>query len=1104
MAVSNRDRIGKAFEILAEGLEPWIDGEMRANAPSGADWIAAIVTAGKSPMQKVSTADPQFQLKVMWDHWNNVFSKVLGQNERTYVSELRGVRNRWAHNDKFNFEDAHRTLDTIERLLTAISSPLAESVNQSRAELLEAKYAADNKANPAQQALAVGGAAGLKPWREVVFPHDDVATGRLQQAEFAANLGKVHRGEGPAEYVNPIEFYRRTYLTEGLRDLLSQAALRVTGSGGPPVVDLQTQFGGGKTHSMLALYHLFSGVSLADLTDELRQHLARQGIESVARVPRAVLVGTDMQPGQPPTKADGTVIRTMWGELAWQLGGAEAYALVAEADRTATNPGDALGAVFALAGPCVVLIDEWVAYARQLYSRDDLPAGTFDTHFTFAQTLTEQASAADGVLVVVSIPASDATGGDEDRISGSDAEVGGVGGREALRRLRSVIRRMEYSWRPATAEESFEIVRRRLFEPLDDPERIAERNAVVRAFANMYRTQAAEFPSDCRQPAYAKRIEKAYPLHPELFDRLYEDWSTLERFQRTRGVLRLMAAVIHALWVGQDQSPLILPASVPLDDSRVQAELTSHLPDAWKPIIDADIDGERAVSREIDASVPNLGRYSATRRVARTIFVGSAPRTGSVNRGIEAQRIRLGCVAPGEAVATFGDALNRLSDRATHLYVEGARYWFGTQESVTRTAQDLAETLRTLRLHEVRNHIVERLNSERSQRGNFAGVHVAPATTDDVSDAPEARLVILHPDHPHVPKSDDSPALADAREIFERRGPGARQYRNMVVFLAADQRRLDELDQAVADYLAWNQIASEVEERNLDAHQRKQAEGKRDQANDSVRLRIGETFQWLLVPSQPDPTVPIQWDAVRVEGQAPLAVRASKRLATEGHLQTQFAPVLLRLQLDGPLASVWEDGDVQVGKVWDYFARYVYLPRLRDIEVLLAAVEEGPATTVWQNEGFAVAAADDQASGRYVGLTVGARPNHAVTASTLIVRPAVALGQLETDQEQAGRPDERAAPLEERHNGGDSGRTPSSLTRYQGSVRLDPSRLNRDFGKVTNEVIEHLTALLGSKVEITIEIAARNDEGFPAQVIRTVTENTTTLKFEPGSGFEER
>lgn len=160
----------------------------------------------------------------------------------------------------------------------------------------------------------------------------------------------------------------------------------------------------------------------------------------------------------------------------------------------------------------------------------------------------------------------------------------------------------------------------------------------------------------------------AYPIHPEMFDRLYNDWSTLDKFQRTRGVLRLMAAVIHSLWERQDANLLIMPANVPVDDALVQFELTRYLEDQWPPVLEKDVDGVNSLPLAIDReNAPTLGRYSACRRVARTIYMGSAPVQKAANRGIDERHVKLGCVQPGEAVATFGDAIRRLTDRASYL-----------------------------------------------------------------------------------------------------------------------------------------------------------------------------------------------------------------------------------------------------------------------------------------------------------------------------------------------------------------------------------------------------------------------------------------------------
>ena len=391
MAVSNRDRVGRGFEALATGLEPYVEQRMRATSHFGDGWLGAFSASARPALTgAASLEDPALLLRVMADSWDLAFRAQLGRTERNLVFELRDTRNRWAHNERFSVDDAYRALDSIERLLTVAQAPEAAEVGASKAELMRLSFEAQaRRAAPSIDVLLTRPAGGLKPWREVIQPHDDVARGRFSLAEFAADLHQVAHGEGAAEYADPVEFFRRTFVTEGLRQLLGQAVERLARGSGSPVVDLQTSFGGGKTHSMIALYHLCSGLELSRFPSEVQDLVGTAGVTVLPTVRRAVLVGTRLAPGQPSVKDDGTQVRTLWGELAWQLGGRASFDLVAEADRTSTNPGDALRTVLDRAGPCLILIDEWVAYARALYADDSLPAGTFDTHFSFAQMLTE-------------------------------------------------------------------------------------------------------------------------------------------------------------------------------------------------------------------------------------------------------------------------------------------------------------------------------------------------------------------------------------------------------------------------------------------------------------------------------------------------------------------------------------------------------------------------------------------------------------------------------------------------------------------------------------------------------------------------------------------
>ncbi len=1111
MAKSNHVRVGEALELLNKGLRPFVERELQA--VHGDQWSETAAQALREDRGGVKSAktgelnwDTYNLLAVMWDQWNSVFRKTLGHTERALVSELRELRNRWAHQTPFSSDDAYRALDSIGRLLTAISAPEAKELEEQKMALLRVRFDEQRRGEMRRHSVAPtegNPQSGLKPWREVVTPHRDVASGKYQQAEFAADLWQVYLSEAASEYQHPTEFFRRTFITEGLRKLLSNGVRRIGGQGGDPVVELQTNFGGGKTHSMLALYHLFSGTPTSELPGS-EQILKDAGCAVAPKVNRAIVVGTKVSPGNPSQKDDGTVVRTIWGEIAWQLGGKAGYEMIRADDENATNPGDKMKEVFNKFSPCLILIDEWVAYARQLHEGSVLPAGTFDTQFTFAQALSESAKAAKNTLLVVSIPA-------------SDNEIGGEWGQRALSRLKNAIGRVESSWRPASPDEGFEIVRRRLFEPLHEKQAFVARDAVARAFVEMYGTQHSEFPSECRETEYERRIKLAYPIHPELFDRLYNDWSTLDKFQRTRGVLRLMAAVIHSLWERNDGNLLIMPATIPIDDQAVQFELTRYLDDTWTPVIAKDVDGEHSLPLRLDRDAPNLGRYSACRRVARTIYVGSAPTQRAANRGIDDRQVKLGCVQPGETVATFGDAIRRLTDRATYLYVDGSRYWFSTQPTVTRLADD-----RTSQLHEhdVFDELVRRLRDEARSRGDFHRVH-ACLNGSDIPDEHEARLVVLGPEHPHSKGQMDSLARKEAKAILDNRGGSPRSYKNSLVFLAGDAARLKDLQTAIRQFLSWKSIWEEREQLNLDPFQSKQAETKRKNADDTVNVRIPETYQWLLIPNQPDPTGTLEWTETRLQGSDSLALRASKKLKSEEMLLVQMGGVRLRLELDR--VPLWRGDDVLVKQLVEDFATYLYLPRLRDSDVLIAAIREGIMLPTWQSETFAYAQSKD-AEGRYLGLTGGGPATVQQEGGSLVVKPGVAAEQhrkdLEAAQAKAGNGTSTVAEsgqAEVRDQTADTtvsgtsfvqdkwAQTPSAAPtyrRFHGSVQLDSLRVGRDAGRIADEIIQHLTKLIGSDVQVTLEIQAQLQDGASEKTIRDVTENCRTLRFDT-FGFEE-
>lgn len=1128
MATTNYDRVRKAFDLLRVGMRPFVARETKSAARtdrSVAALLQGLTEDSQGAGEPMAEWDVARLLGLTSEVWERVFAKVLGRAEFALVEELQEHFDKWTQQEKISGDDTYRILDTTERLLTAISAPQTEELGQMKSDLSRVRFEKQTRdAQRRQTGTPIGATltTGMSAWRDVATPHSDVASGNYQQAEFAADLWQVYLGEGTTEYKDPIEFFRRTYLTESLKSLLSSAALRLSGKSGDPVIQLQTNFGGGKTHSMLALYHLFSGV-LPESLEGVESILRVAGVHKLPQVKRVVIVGNKISPGNPVRKSDGTLVRTLWGELAWQLGGKRAFSRVEADDVNATNPGDMIRELFEEYGPCLVLIDEWVAYARQLHNDSDLPGGSFETQFSFAQALTESAKLAKSCLLVVSLPASGMQ--DSPHTQADDAEVGGQRGREALDWLRNVVGRLESSWRPADAEESFEIVRRRLFEPMMDPDKLRTRDITARAFARHYREYKQEFPVMCSERSYEMRICSAYPIHPEVFDRLYTDWSTLSKFQRTRGVLRLMAAVIHCLWIKGDTSPLILPANIPIDDRRVESELTRYLPENWVPVIRKDIDGQNSLPQQIDGEIPNLGKLAACRRVARTIYLGSAPTAGAAHLGIEDQGVKLGCVMPGESPAIFGDALRRLVSRATYLYQDGSRFWYSTQPTIMKLAEGRAEHLKQ-NTNKVVDEIDRRFKEVLTETGIFRRVHFVPKLGIDVPDHLETQLVVLGVDSP-CSQEKPNPALERAMAILEKAGTTPRVSRNSLVFLAPDKAKRQELDEAVRYFLAWESIVLDSEQLDLSRSQSRQAEVQREARSKAVVAHILETYRWLLYPTQKGPKEVATWETVRLSGHDALAVRAGRKLKNDEVLAVKFSATRLRMELDD--IPLWRGNHVAVSQIVEDFATHLYLTKMQNPEVIGRAVIDGIRLLTWEKDGFGYADSFDETAKRYRGLRAGQDLlDDTWSLDGLLVRPEVAREQLDAEVQvstsdtpgkssppvapatspdhegkQVSRSAEGGPPLPGTQTPDDEISHPDTKpTRFYGSVMLSETRVGLDAGRVAKEVVAHLVGLSDAEVTVTLEIKANIPSGASDQVVRIITENVRALKFHE-HGFED-
>jgi predicted AAA+ superfamily ATPase len=939
----------------------------------------------------------------------------------------------------------------------------------------------------------------MKPWREVAVPHKDVLEGTFQQSEFAADLTAVRDGKATKEYQDAAAFFQRTYITEGMRLLLIQVAQRLNGNGGEPVIQLQTAFGGGKTHTLLAVFHLAArSCTVKELTG-IPELLKKANIKEVPKSKIAVLDGNAHAPGQ-AWKHGKHTINTLWGELAWQLGEDAAFALVKDADATGTSPGkNVLKDLLEKYAPCVVLIDELVAYIRQFQEGQTLSGGSFESNLSFVQALTEAVKLVPNAIILASLPESAPPDGSPG--AGGSVQAGGVRGTKALHALEDLFGRVQALWKPVATEEAFEIVRRRLFEPVRD---VVARDDVCKSFASAYIAEGAKMPNETQESRYHERLLQAYPVHPEIFDRLYEDWTTIEGFQRTRGVLKLMAKVIYRLWKDDNKDLMILPGSLPLYDSSSRNELTYYLPAGWDPVLEKDIDGERAETTELETKEPRFGAINAARRVARTLFFGSAPSSVSTKpgiRGLDRARVLLGCVQPGQTSATYSDALNRLADRLHYLNSSGdkshdtTRFWFDTRANLRREMEDRKKRFDDK--NEVRGRMADVLKKIAAGTTFFDGCHIFTPHAD-VPDDSALRLVFLPPEQ-FFTRDDTRIAFEAVLDYVRNNGAKPRYRSNRLVFLAPDRGVLARLRDCIRIALAWGSIVDDVknERLNIDQIQKRQAEKEQQIAEDVLPRVARECFKWLLCPMQNtaiDPKPSIEVYPISTGGSS--LGNEMERVCREHELViTVWSPIHLRTKLK---ELYWKPDKPFTGAMafWDDSMRYLYLPRLKSRGILEQAIFKGAAS----KDFFGTAYAHDK--GTFDGFKLG-DPNIQLDDTLLLIEPDTAKKYVASQVTQPSA----AAPLNVAYPQPTSGVAAGSPTQqaldgaprahaFIGTVGVNAATAKVRFTQIAEEVISILAGDAQADVNVIIEISATYPHGVSDQIKRAVSENATSLGFK--------
>ena len=1020
-------------------------------------------------------------------NWRDIFSDQF-KGEMAVQSMLwliKEARNKAAHPGQQDMDEefVRTNLYHIADVLGRINAPSeAQLVGEIRDQLVRSSDYDDNAITPTEAGnepttQQPRSSANLKPWREVIRPNTDVQQGILQEAEFAADLQQVYDGRANAtNYGNPVSFINQTYITPGIRTLLVNTLKRLGGKGGDPVIQTKTGFGGGKTHSLIALYHLVNSTdALINPTgnrqseqtyNEIHGMMEEAGLDPCSGIQArvAVLDGTYLSSTDSTmTREKGDPLNTLWGVMAYQLGGQDGYDLIGQAARQGTAPGGAqLDQLFAHVGPCAILIDELVAYVRNVENGQD-------NIYTFVQALTQSVRRNDKTTLVVTLPE-------------SSVEAGSDAGLEALSRLEHLLGRIEAVWEPLEVNEAFEVVRRRLFGRVIDE---AARDRTCKTLSRMYNSRR-DYPQGTSEQRYLQRMKDCYPIHPEIFDRLYEDWSSIPQFQRTRGVLRMMAHCVSRLYLIGDSSPLIMPGNLTLSDTALANEFVRLLGSQWGPVL-SEVDSDGSRTDNIDRSYQRFANVGgAARRIARAVFLGSSA-SGAV-KGIDARQIRLGVVQPGQGVSVYNEALNRMCGDLYYFYSSDNRYYFHAEENLNKVATDRAGALNN---REINACIVDEL---REAVGRQSEVMINPQDSGAVPEKDSVRLVILPPDKPLPSRSSErDDATPEALHILQNRGDANRVRRNTLLFLTARNDEIRNLRNAVRRYLAWHSIVNgENRLDNLSGDRLKQAQNSIRTAESEVRTALVNAYRWAVAPVQDDPQrAEYRMNSLQINGRdtGEIIQSAFNKFIEEEALVEIISPSALANMLD---QYVWNNetycDHIGIDALWEMMTNNVYLHRLRNKRVLTTCIKQGVNERKF---GYAESHYNDDYTGLHFGEPMS--DGSIMADGGLGVLVNLEMAQLVKEETQipiddtgtytTEKPTETDDPVAPAQRGP---RRITTTKTMRGEISLDDVNLLRD------EIIRNLRDD-GGEITVSITINAKKPGGFSENTARSVRENSSQL-----------
>ena len=746
-------------------------------------------------------------------------------------------------------------------------------------------------------------------WHEHCVLRDDVRQGTLQLAEFAADLYGVRTGAAPNVYLLPDLFFDRTYPTHKLKTLVRDVVHRLSGRGGKPVIDVQVTYGGGKTHALIALLHL------AERGAELRPHPTVQefmGFSGVDPLPQARVAllpfdKFDVIEGLSVFSPDGTQrqVNTPWGALAYQLAGDEGLEKVAAHEAGYITPAEPL-LVELLKAPqteglsTLILIDETLLYARNAVNDDPKRLGTLQGFF---QMLTQAASRVDRAAMVASLITSDVVSDDPTGV-------------QVLNAIGGVFRRIGETVEPVSREDISELLRRRLFESVP-PE--ATRRAVVDNLAGVMQKLPLR-DSQKGQDAY-DRLLKSYPFHPDLLDVFYQKWTQLDKFQRTRGVLRMFATALRAS-DGKDPSPFVGPNTLLGPDGEISEAVGELIEacdedDKWPQILT----GEVQKAREVQGNFPMLKGREIEAAVLST-FLHSQP----AGQKVDLTDLYSLLAHLGIDTISVEEGLSKWREISWFLKENDSSWALGTTSNLTSMH---SRAMGRLTEDQINEDLVKRIKDAKlAQNAGDVSAHVLPDSPADIPDNPDLHFVVVGPEYPAVPGEDVSASL---KAFFDR------TYRNNVIILAPENSRLTGLCSRIRKILGWGAIESGDEMRLLTETQQDMLRKRKRDDEAGILDSIKSTYSVLI---EVDEAGEIKARLLPPGPESPFERVKTFLVEAERLLTTSLDPYLLT---PDSFFELWgeEETSKPIQGLYRMFASLPRLPRLLGRRVFAETLQRG-------------------------------------------------------------------------------------------------------------------------------------------------------------------